>query len=116
VITDYSTRWAIARPIPRETAEIVADILLDKIFTKFGAPEVIVSDQGSAFQSGVLRELFTDFRSKQVMSSPYHPQTNGLRERLNKTLAGMLAMYVSEKQQEWDEYIPFAVFAYNALR
>jgi len=116
VITDYFTRWAIARPIPRETAEIVADILLDEIFTKFGAPEVIISDRGSAFQSKVLRELFTDFRSKHVMSSPYHPQTNGLTERFNKTLAGMLAMYVSEKQQEWDEYIPFAVFAYNTVR
>jgi len=116
VITDYFTRWAIAHPIPRETAEIVADILLDEVFTKFGAPEVIISDRGSAFQSKVLRELFTDFRSKHVMSTPYHPQTNGLTERFNKTLAGMLAMYVSEKQQEWDEYIPFAVFAYNTVR
>jgi len=97
VISDYFARWAITRPISRETAEIVAGILPDEIFTKFGASEVIISDWGSAFQSGVLRELFTDFRSKHIMNSPYHPQNNGLTERFNETLAGMLAMYVSEK-------------------
>ena len=115
VITDYFTRWAIAKPIMQETAVVVAGVLLEEVFMKFGAPDVIISDRGRAFQSNVLRELFDDFRSKHILSSPYHPQTNGLTERFNRTLSVMLSMYVHQKQREWDEFIPYAVFAYNSV-
>ena len=94
----------------------MGSILPDGIFARFGALEVIISDRGSAFLSRVLRELFTDFRAKHVMNSPYQLQTNGLTERFNKTPAGIPAMYVSGKQQEWDEYTQFAVFVYNTVR
>src|SRR5206468_2489287 len=43
----------------------------------------------------------------------YHPQTNGLTERFNKTLLEMLSMYVSKQQGDWDEYLPYVVHAYN---
>ncbi|GFU20891.1 transposon Ty3-I Gag-Pol polyprotein [Trichonephila clavipes] len=43
----------------------------------------------------------------------YHPQTNGLTERFNKTLADMLSMYVDVEQKNWDEILPFVTFAYN---
>jgi len=115
VITDYLTRRAIARPIQKETAEVVANILLEEVFLHFGAPDVVLSDRGTTFRSNMMRELFEDFRAKHVVSSPYHPQTNGLTERFNRTLTVMLSMYVSHRTRSWDDYIPFAVFAYNSV-
>ncbi|UYV84530.1 K02A2.6-like, partial [Cordylochernes scorpioides] len=47
---------------------------------------------------------------------PYHPQTNGLTERLNKTLANMIAMYVSFEQKDWDVILPYVRFAYNTAK
>ena len=47
------------------------------------------------------------------MTTAYHPQTNGLTERFNKTLADMLSMYVDVDQKNWDELLPFVTFAYN---
>ena len=49
-------------------------------------------------------------------TTAYRPQTNGLTERLNKTLADMLSMYVNTPQTDWDEYLPQVTFAYNTAR
>ncbi|GFW08319.1 retrovirus-related Pol polyprotein from transposon 17.6 [Trichonephila clavipes] len=49
-------------------------------------------------------------------TTAYHPQTNGLTERFNKTLADMLSMYVDVEQKNWDEILPFVTFAYNTAK
>lgn len=52
--------------------------------------------------------------SKQLFSSPYHPQTNGLTERFNKTLCKILKNYVNESNDNWDEYLETSLIAYNS--
>ena len=47
------------------------------------------------------------------MSTSFHPQTDGQTERTNRTLEEMLRAYVNYKQDNWDEYLPIAEFAYN---
>ena len=49
-----------------------------------------------------------------LRTSPYHPQTNGLTERFNKTLTTMLSMYVGAHQKDWDIYIPYVMLAYRS--
>lgn len=46
-------------------------------------------------------------------TTAYHPQTNGLTERLNRTLADMLSIYVDIEHRTWDKILPYATFAYN---
>ena len=60
-------------------------------------------------------ELCEKFRIKHKLSSPYHPQTNGLVERFNRTLCESLAK-VSEKEDEWDEHIESVLFAYRTIK
>lgn len=43
----------------------------------------------------------------------YHPQTNGMTERLNKTPADMLSMYINCNHNNWDDILQYATFAYN---
>lgn len=50
------------------------------------------------------------------MTTAYHPLTNGLTERLNRTLTNVLAMYVSNNHQNWGAALPFVTFAYNTSR
>ena len=60
----------------------------------------------------ILRLLDTDH----LTTTSYHPQTNGLCERLNHTLANMLSMYVNTNHNNWDQILPFVTFAYNTSR
>ncbi|UYV80763.1 hypothetical protein LAZ67_19001657 [Cordylochernes scorpioides] len=46
----------------------------------------------------------------------YHPQTNGLTERFNKTLGDMLSMYTGVEQKDWDQVLPYVTFAYNTAK
>ncbi|GBM27758.1 Retrovirus-related Pol polyprotein from transposon 412 [Araneus ventricosus] len=103
------------KALPTAEAEEVAKFLLEEILLRHGAPRVVITDRGTVFQSNLstLAELCNiDHR----MTTAYHPQTNGLTERFNKTLADMLSMYVNIEQRNWDEILPFVTFAYNTAK
>src|SRR5215469_18822525 len=57
--------------------------------------------------------LFKELGTTLSMSTSFHPQTDGQTERTNRTLEKMIHAYVNYKQDNWDEYLPAAEFAYN---
>lgn len=57
--------------------------------------------------------MFKRFKTEHRISTAYHPQTNGLVERFNQTLQRSLVKLVNEQQNNWDEYIDGALFAYR---
>ncbi|GFS97021.1 transposon Ty3-I Gag-Pol polyprotein [Trichonephila clavipes] len=68
---------------------------------------------GAVFRSRLVSSLVDLCNIDHRFTTAYHPQTNGLTERFNKTLADMLSMYVDVEQKNWDEILPFVTFAYN---
>ena len=49
-----------------------------------------------------------------VNTTAYHPQTDSLVERFNRTLIDMLAKTVEQNGKNWDEKLPFVLFAYRS--
>jgi Integrase zinc binding domain/Integrase core domain len=112
VITDYLTKWPEAKALREATAEKVAEVLYKEIICRHGCPKIIQSDRGTHFNNKLIKQLCDKFRIKQQLSSPYHPQSNGLVERFNRTLCEALAKTL-ENEKQWDEYIDPVLFAYR---
>lgn len=91
VVGDYFTRWMEAYPIPNQEATTVAKKLTDEFFFRFSPPEQLHSDQGRQFESQLIAEICKLLGIKKTHTTAYHPQSDGLVERFNRTLLGMLS-------------------------
>ena len=60
------------------------------------------------------KELMKRSQVAQAHSTTYHPQTNGLVERQNRTLVSMLRVYCSRYMDDWDKHLPQVMGAYNS--
>ena len=111
-VVDYCTRYPEAIPLKTIDTETVAEALVD-IYSRVGIPREVLSDRGAQFTSELMREVCRLLSMKQLMTTPYHPQCNGLVERFNATLKGMLKRLANERPKDWDRYINAALFAYR---
>ncbi|KAJ8049035.1 hypothetical protein HOLleu_01585 [Holothuria leucospilota] len=109
-ITCASTRFPEAIPLRNIKARTVLQALL-KFFTLFGLPKEIQSDQGSNFMSTVFQQMLYELGIDQIKSSAYHPESQGALERFHQTLKNMLKTYCHDNERDWDEGIPFVMFA-----
>ena len=113
VLMDHFTKWCEAFPTKDQKASTVARILVSSVFSRFGPPTVLHSDQGRNFDSTLMHEIYQLMGVKKTRTTAYHPQCDGLVERQNRTLQNILSSFVSEHSVDWDEWLAQAVFAYN---
>ena len=113
VAGDYFSRWMEAYPIPNQEASTVSKVLIDQWFCRFSTPEQLHSDQGRQFESELLAEICKVLGIRKSRTTPYHPQSDGLVERFNRTLLDMLATTVKECPLQWESHLKKVCFAYN---
>ena len=89
-IIDRFTRWPEAIPLPDSQAATCAVALLQHWIARFGVPEDITSDRGPQFTSSVWAEFKKLFGIKVHRTTSYHPQANGMVERLHRQLKASL--------------------------
>ncbi len=65
--------------------------------------------------SALLADIYQALQIKRIRTAPYHPQTDGLVERFNGTLKSMLKKFASQNQRDWNEYLPYLLFAYREV-
>ena len=109
VAMDYFTKWPEAKAVKEATAKEVSTFILEEIICRHGCPKRILSDRGSHFNNEMIKELMGKFKIKHGFSTPYHPKTNGLVERFNKTLKESLAKL--KEDENWDKMIAPTLFA-----
>jgi transposase InsO family protein len=112
VATDYFTRYAETRAVNNQLATTIARFMIEQILSRHGCPRILISDRGTNFLSKIVKEINYFFKTEHLLTSPYHPQTNGLTEKTNQTLSRMINHYV-QRQKKWDIVLPMITFAYN---
>ncbi len=113
VIGDYFSKWAEAYPLPEHTAIQVGDKLVEEFILRYGCPEQIHTDQGREFESELMHRVCDLLDIDKTKTAPYRPQSDGLVERMNRTLIDMIAMYINDHKKDWDDHLPYVTSAYR---
>ena len=112
VITDIATRFTLLRPITDKTAATIA-LHLYQIFTDFGFPRIIQSDNGTEFVNATMHELKANFGFDHRTISPYHPQANGAAESHVKIAKQLLSKLCNGQWNHWDLFVPATQYGMN---
>ena len=114
VIIDYFTKWVECFALPTQSTADIALKLVEEVICRHGSPKRILTDQGTNLDGAQLaKDIYKLLRTKKIRTSAYHPQTDGLAEKFNHTLASMLTHYVNKHQDDWDEHLNYVLFAYR---
>ena len=113
VIGEYFTKWKEAFPLKDTEALTIAKVFVNEFVCRFGVPDSLHTDQGRNFEAKVLKEVCQLLGVKKTRTTPYHPQSDGLVERFNRTLLDMLSMAVRDDEHDWDLLLPTLLFAYR---
>lgn len=95
------------------SAPHLAELFFRHIFRLHGLPRRIISDRGPQFAARFWRELCQLLGVDVDLSSAFHPQTNGLAERLNQSLQIYLRHFISARHDNWSDLLAWAEFAVN---
>lgn len=110
VVVDYFTRWIEVFPMRTTTSVDIAQILVNEVFTRYGMPTYILSDNGPQFVSDLFRDFCKTLNIQRKFTANYHPQTN-MTERVNRTLKPILAIFAQEQPHSWDKEVQKIAFA-----
>ena len=113
VFSNYYSRWPEAFVIPSIDAATIAGLLVGEILCQHSAPRTLLSECGSNFLSELVSEVCRKMNTTKLSTSAYHPQSDGLVERFNGTLAHSLSMYVSSNQKDCDQHIFQVLYSYR---
>ena len=110
-IVDRFTRWPTAIPIKDISASTVIDALSLNWIAIHGVPETITTDRGSQFTSQIWTQLLKTWGIKHNTTTAYHPQSNGLVERLHRRLKESLLALCQDEREKWFWKLPMTLLA-----
>ena len=86
VAVDYVSKWVEAIATPTNDSKVVIRFLKKNIFTRFGMPRALLSDNGTHFCNKPLESILKKYGVFHKVATPYHPQTSGQVELSNREL------------------------------
>jgi hypothetical protein len=109
--TYYFTKWVEFVPLKHAQDEHVIFFLESNIFSRFGLPLEIISDNGPTFISAKFTQFLSKFGVKHFTSSTYYPHGNVKDESTNKNLVKILKKIIDDKPCQWHTLLTYALWA-----
>jgi len=112
-VIDLFTRWVLAIPMVRASAEEVSKALFKHVFCMFGKPKEVISDNGSEFMNTVVQNMLQKWNVKYHYTGGYQPQACPV-ERYHRFMNSTMTMLCNKHGSDWADYLPVACFVYNS--
>ena len=113
VMVDHNSKFMSAVPLKSKHSSVVSAAMKERILPfLFKIPSRVMSDNGKEFVGHDFVEMLAEFGIKHTLTTPYHPSSNGLVERTNRTIAELLRN-LSAEPLTWDDDLIRAVMVYN---
>ncbi len=113
VLQDYFTKWPEAIALKTVESDAIQNWLLSDVIPRYGVFNELVTDQGVQFISRSFQDFCKNLGIKHKTTSPFHPQTDGMVEKFNRTFLNMVRNYVSENQTDWSSHVPLLLYSYR---
>ena len=116
VFQDHFTKYVLAYVTPNQTAKTVTKFLYGGFISIFGALARLLSDRGTSFTSSIIKGLCEILGLQRLQTMPYHPQANGLVERLHQMIMHMIGKLGEDKKANWPSHLAEIAHTYNATQ
>ena len=111
-IIDRTTRWLEAVPLKDMTASTCSAAFMSSWVARFGVPATLTSDRGTQFSSATWQQLCSRLGIQHIMTTSYHPQANGMVERVHRQLKD--ALRAREAGADWPDHLPWVLLGLRA--
>jgi Integrase zinc binding domain/Integrase core domain len=95
------------------TMDRIGDLLHENLYKRFGLPDKMISDRGPQFAAKAFRAMLSRLGVNSVLSTAYHPQTDGTTERVNQEIEAYLAIYCHSHPETWKKSLATLEFTHN---
>ena len=96
VVLDYFTKWTESYSMKNMEAKTIEEQLVSNFICCYGVPYY-----------SLISEMCQLLGMTKTRTNPYHPQSDGLVERFNRTLLNMLSIFCQDNERNWDLQLPF---------
>ena len=110
---DYVSKWVEAIPTRTNDAKVVAQFLRSNIFSRFGTPRALITDNGTHFCNKVIEKVLQKYGVRHRTSLAYHPQSNGQAEISNREIKYILEKTVNSSRKDLSKKIDDVLWAYH---
>ena len=107
------SKFVVTIAVPDIKSETLANALLQNVFSIFGFPQVLASDNGPSLASNVMSYLCKLCGIQQKFSMSYRPTSQAIAERANLSLITALKSMVNENHTDWPKKLPLVTMALN---
>jgi hypothetical protein len=115
IMMEYLKIWAEIAPVKDCSAETTEHFMFEQVITRFGCPNILMSDQGTHFINITIRAMLEEFQVHQQKITPYHPQENGTVGAFNKILENALTKICNVNEDDWDLKVAAVLWAYRTI-
>ena len=115
VAIDYFTKWVEAKPMRTVDQYDVITFIKD-LMCRFGIPQSITVDNGTVFDSVLVREFLGEYGVSLIHSTPYYAQFNGQVKAVNKQIKKGIQKAIENNPREWHNILLDVLWAYRTSK